>query len=86
MDIKELYDICEYDIRVYKTKEMKNSKQIMTGNSKMGILTGVSSLLQSTLDTKLLTENELKDLVKMALEARKNGARNTVTYKSFKEK
>lgn len=86
MDIKELYDNCEYDIRVYKTKEMKNSKQMMTGNSKIGILTGISSLLQSTLDTKLLTENELKDLVKMVLEARKNGARNKIIYNSFEEK
>lgn len=85
MDIKEFYDNCEYDIRVYKTKEMKNSKQIMTGNSKIGILTGICSLLQSTLDTKLLTENELKDLVKTVLEAKKNGARNRVIYNNLKK-
>lgn len=86
MDIKEFYDDCEYDIRVYKTKEMKNSKQIMTGNSKIGILTGIGSLLQSTLDTKLLTENELKDLVETVLEAKKNGARNRVIYNNLEEK
>ena len=86
MDIKEFYDDCEYDIRVYKTKEMKNSKQIMTGNSKIGILAGIASFIQSTLDTNLLSENELKDLVKMVLEARKNGARNKVIYNSFEEK
>lgn len=86
MDIKEFYDDCEYDIRVYKTKEMKNSKQIMTGNSKIGILAGIASFIQSTLDTNLLNENELKDLVKMVLEARKNGARNKVIYNSFEEK
>lgn len=86
MDIKEFYDDCEYDIRVYKTKEMRNSKQIMTGNSKIGILAGIASFIQSTLDTNLLSENELKDLVKMVLEARKNGARNKVIYNSFEEK
>lgn len=86
MDIKEFYDNSEYDIRVYKTKEMKNSKQIMTGNSKIGILAGIGSLLQSTLDANLLTENELKDLVKMVLEARKNGVRNKVIYNSLEEK
>lgn len=84
--MKEFYGNCEYDIRVYKTKEMKNSKQIMTGNSKIGILTGICSLLQSTLDTKLLTENELKDLVETVLEAKKNGARNRVIYNSLEEK
>lgn len=86
MDIKEFYDDCEYDIRVYKTKEMKNSKQIMTGNSKIGILAGIASFIQSTLDTNLLSENELKDLVKMVLEARKNDVRNKVIYNSFEEK
>lgn len=85
MDIKEFYDDCEYDIRVYKTKKMKNSKQIITGNSKIGILAGIGSLLQSTLDANLLTENELKDLVKMVLEARKNGARNRVIYNILKK-
>mgnify|MGYP006934541408 CR=1 FL=1 len=65
---------------------MKNSKQIMAGNSKMGILTGICSLLQSTLDAKLLTENELKDLVKTVLEAKKNGARNRVIYNNLEEK
>lgn len=86
MDIKEFYDDCEYDIRVYKIKEMKNSKQMMTGNSKIGILTGICSLLQSTLDTKLLTENELKDLVETVLEAKRNGARNRVIYNNLEEK
>lgn len=85
MDIKELYDNCEYDIRVYKTKKMKNSKQMMAGDSKISILTGISSLLQSTLDAKLLTENELKDLVKIVLEAKKNGVRNKIIYNSFEE-
>lgn len=86
MDIKEFYDDCEYDIRVYKTKEMKNSKQIMTGNSKMGILTGIASFIQSTLDTNLLSENELKDLVETVLEAKRNGARNRVIYNNLEEK
>lgn len=85
MDIKEIYDNCEYDIRVYKTKEMKNSKQMMAGDSKISILTGICSLLQSTLDTKLLTENELKDLIKIVLEAKKNGVRNKIIYNSFEE-
>ncbi len=85
MDAEQFYKDCEFDIRIYKTKDMKYSKQIMTGNNKIGILTGIASLLQSCLDTKLMTTNELLETVNMVFEARKNGARNKVIYNSFEE-
>jgi hypothetical protein len=86
MNIEQFYKDCEFDIRIYKTKNMKNSKQIMTGNHKIGILTGVASLLQSCLDSKLMTPDELLETVNMVFEVRKTGARNKVIYNSFDKK
>ena len=84
--IEKFYNDCEYDIRVYKTKDMKTSKQIMTGNNKLGILTGVASFLQSCLDTELMTPEELQETVNMVFEVRKTGARNKVIYNNLNEK
>ena len=82
--MEEFYKDCEYDIRVYKTKDMEYSKQIMTGNNKLGILTGIASFLQSCLDTKLMTPDELLETINMVFEARKNGAKNKVIYNNLK--
>lgn len=81
--MEEFYKECEFEIRVYKTKDMQFSKQIITGNCREGILTGIASLLLSTLDTKLMIEADLKDMVKFVLERRKEGARNNVIYNSL---
>lgn len=85
MNAKEIYENCDFDIRVFKTKEMSVSQQIITGNDKLGILTGIASLLQSCLDSKLMTPDELLETVNMVFEVRKTGARNKVIYNSFEE-
>ena len=85
MNTEKFYDDCEYDIRIYKTKDMKYSKQIITGNNKLGILTGVASFLQSCLDAKLMTPDEMLETVNMVFEARRNGARNKVIYNNITE-
>lgn len=83
MNTEKFYNDCEYDIRVYKTKDMKNSKQIMSSNNKLGILTGVASFLQSCLDTELMTEEELQQTLNMVFEVRKTGVRNKVIYNNL---
>lgn len=85
MNTEQFYKDCDFDIRVFKTKEMSVSQQIITGNDKLGILTGIASLLQSCLDSKLMTPDELLETVNMAFEVRKTGARNKVIYNSFEE-
>lgn len=82
---KQGYINSEYEIRVYKRKGMESSKQIMVGDSQNSILVGVCSLIQSTLDTELLTEQELKNLVNMVLEVRSKGAKNKIIYNGFKK-
>lgn len=81
--MEEFYKNCTFEIRVYKTKDMEYSNQVITGDNKLCILTGIASLLQSCLDTKLMTQEELKETVKMVITARKTGARNKVIYNSF---
>ena len=81
--MEEFYKDCEFDIRIYKTKDMESSKQIITGNSKLGIITGISSFLQSCLDSNLMTPDELQEIVNMVFKVRKKGARNKVVYNSF---
>ena len=81
--MEEFYKDCEYDIRIYKTKDMESSKQIITGNSKLGIITGISSFLQSCLDSNLMTPDELQEIVNMVFKVRKKGARNKVIYNSL---
>lgn len=80
---KQGYINSEYEIRVYKRKGMESSKQIIAGDSQSSILVGVCSLIQSTLDTELLTEQELKNLVNMILEVRSKGAKNKIIYNGF---
>lgn len=82
---KQGYINSEYEIRVYKRKGMESSKQIITGDSQNSILVGVCSLIQSTLDTELLTEQELKNIVNMVLEVRSKGAKNKIIYNGFKK-
>lgn len=82
---KQDYINSEYEVRVYKRKGMESSKQIMVGDSQNSILVGVCSLIQSTLDTELLTEQELKNLVNMVLEVRSKGAKNKIIYNGFKK-
>ena len=81
--MEEFYKDYEYDIRIYKTKDMESSKQIITGNSKLGIITGISSFLQSCLDSNFMTPDELQEIVNMVFKVRKKGARNKVVYNSF---
>lgn len=81
--MRNFYKNCEYDIQVYKTKDMKHSKQIITGNSKIGICVGLSSLLQSCIESKLITEKELQEMVDTIAEARKTGVKNRVIFSNW---
>lgn len=81
--MEELYKNCEYNIQVYKTKDMKYSKQIITGNSKIGICVGLSSLLQSCIENKLITEKELQEMVNTIAEVRKTGVKNRVIFSNW---
>lgn len=83
--MEEFYKKCEYDIRVYKTPDMKYSKQIISGNNKIGICVGLSSLLQSCIENKVITEEELQTMVNTIAEVRKTGVRNKVLFSNWRE-
>ena len=82
---KDFYKNCQYDIRVYKTKNMDCSRHVMSGDNKLCILAGISSFLQSCLDTNVMSTEELKAMIDMVIEVRKTGARNKVIYNGLEE-
>ena len=84
-DVEDIYKGFDYEIRIYKTKDMECSKQVITGNNILGLKVGVASFLTSCLDTKIVTEKELQDMVKVVLKARKKGIKNRVIYNSLEE-
>lgn len=85
METEEFYKNSEFEIRVYKTKGMEHSQQVFTGTSKLVLMTGIASLLQSCLDSNVMTTDELIEIVNMVMKARKKGIRNNVIYNSFEE-
>ena len=64
---------------------MEHSQQVFTGTSKLVLMTGVASLLQSSLDANIMTPDELIEIINMVMKARKHGIRNNVIYNGFEE-
>ena len=65
--IDEVYDC---DIYIYRHPGMGCSKQIISGN-KISILTATASYLESLLKQGILSEKEIKEMVKMSINASK---------------
>lgn len=63
----EKYDC---DIYIFRHPGMGNSKQIISGNA-MSILTATTSYLETLLRQGIVTEKDLKDMVKLAAKASK---------------
>lgn len=83
MGDKEFYYDCEYDIHVYKTKDMKNSRHEISGTHKLALITGVCSFLQSCLDANILTPEELDEVIYAVKEVRKTGMKNKVVFSNL---
>ena len=82
-----IYNDCEYEIKIVKTKKDTYSKQEFRAENKIFLKVGIASLLQSSLDAGILEdEKELKAIVDMVLEQRKKGLRNRVVYNGMTDK
>lgn len=66
----EMNEVYDCDIYIWRHPGMGNSKQIVTGN-KISILTATASYLETLLRENIVTERELKELVKMSTDAAK---------------
>jgi len=64
-DMDKIYDC---DIYIYRHPGMGNSKQLIVGD-KTSVATATASYLETLLRNKVLSEKELKDLVKMSIKA-----------------
>ena len=81
---REYYKNSEYDIHIYKRKGMENSKQIISGTDRLTMVAGVSSFIQSCLDTGLISSFEELDMIIDSVKAaRKTGIRNKVVYSNL---
>lgn len=58
------------DIYIYRHPGMGNSKQIITGNP-VSIFTATASYMETLLRQGIMEENQLRDLVEMAIKASK---------------
>lgn len=66
MDI--IYDC---DIYIFRHPGMGNSKQIISAKNEISILTATGSFLETLLRQGIITEKQLKELVKMSIKASK---------------
>ena len=66
-DIDETYNV---DIHIWRHKGMGNSLQTISGN-KVSIMTATTSYLNTLLLKKVITTNELDDMIKMVKESYK---------------
>lgn len=66
----KMNDIYDCDIYIFRHSGMGNSKQVITGN-KLSIMTATTSYLEQLLRQGVVTEKELKELVKMSINASK---------------
>lgn len=87
MDDEKIYKECEFDIHVYKTKGMENSKSRLCGNSKLAMMTGICSLLEGCLNSGLIESlDELDWLVETVKEVtgkRNKDKKDNIIYPNF---
>ena len=62
----EIYDV---DIHIWRSKGMGNSLQTISGN-KVSILTATYSYINTLLDNKVVTINELENMINLLKETR----------------
>ena len=65
-DLDQEYSV---DIHIWRHPGMGNSIQTIAGN-KLSIMTATSSYLQTLLDKKVITEQDLDDMIQMIKEVR----------------
>ena len=70
MNKKEYDEIYDVDIHIVRHPGMDNSLQYVNGN-RLSIITATTSYIQTLLDRKVMTEEEVRNMIEMAIKGHK---------------
>ena len=70
MNKREYDRIYDVDIHIVRHPGMDNSLQYINGD-KLSVMTATTSYIQTLLDKKVMTEEEVRDIVEMAIKGHK---------------